>query len=221
MNLLDQNVGWLARNIPGATGIFREYQLDFCCGGNQPLRHALAERNLDAEPVLAQLQAMQAEGSDEQDWSNVPRSALIEHLLSRYHNVHRRQLAEVILMSRRVEQVHRDHPDCPHGLAVHLEAMAEELEDHMRKEELILFPMLQTRASPAQVQAPISVMRHEHDQHGEALRRMQGLANEFRPPKGACNTWRALYNNLAQFNEDLIQHIHLENNILFADAQAG
>lgn len=221
MELLDKSVGWLARNIPGSTGIFRELDLDFCCGGNQPLKLALANRNLEPAPVVAALEQLQVNGSDEQDWSQVSPSALIQHLLSRYHDVHRRQLAEVILMARRVEQVHRDHPDCPHGLAAHLQEMAEELENHMRKEELILFPMLQTHANPVQVNAPISVMRHEHDQHGDALRDMSKLAHDMQPPKGACNTWRALYGNLAQFRDDLMQHIHLENNILFADALAG
>ncbi len=221
MNLLDQSVGWLARNIPGSTGVFRQYQLDFCCGGNRSLKDALADREVEAEPVLARLQALQAEGSDERDWATASRNALIHHILTRYHDGHRRQLPELILMARRVEQVHRDNPDCPHGLAIHLEVMAEELEDHMRKEELILFPMLQTHATPAQVNAPISVMRHEHDQHGEALQRLRGLAQDFHPPKGACNTWRALYKNLAQLQDDLMQHIHLENNILFADAQVS
>jgi regulator of cell morphogenesis and NO signaling len=221
MNLLDQSVGWLARNIPGSTGVFRQYQLDFCCGGNRVLKDVLAERELDAAPVVARLLALQSEDSDECDWSLVPRNALVHHILTRYHDGHRRQLPELILMARRVEQVHRDNPDCPHGLALHLEVMAEELEDHMRKEELILFPMLQTHASPAHVNAPISVMRHEHDQHGEALQRLRGLAQDFHPPKGACNTWRALYTNLAQLQDDLMQHIHLENNILFADAQVS
>lgn len=219
MNMLDQQVGWLARNIPGSTAVFRQYQLDFCCGGNRRLKDMLAERELDAESILSELQALQSQGSDERDWALVPRTALIHHILTRYHDVHRRQLPEVIQMARRVEHVHHDHPDCPHGLAAHLSLMAHELESHMRKEELILFPMLQTHATPAQVRAPISVMRHEHDQHGEALQQMRALVGDYRPPKGACTTWRALYSNLEQLEYDLMQHVHLENNILFADAQ--
>lgn len=219
MNMLEQPVGWLARNIPGSTAVFRQYQLDFCCGGNRRLKDMLAEREVDAESVLAQLEALQGQDSDERDWSTVSRAALIHHILTRYHDVHRRQLPEVIRMASRVEQVHAANADCPHGLAAHLIEMADELETHMRKEELILFPMLQTHASPTQVSAPISVMRHEHDQHGEALQGMRALTNNLTHPKGACNTWRALYTNLRQLEDDLMQHIHLENNILFTDAQ--
>lgn len=219
MNMLERPVGWLARNIPGSTAVFRHYQLDFCCGGNRLLKDMLAERALDADTVLAQLEALQNEEGDERDWSSASRSALVHHILTRYHDVHRRQLPEVIRMAQRVEQVHGANEACPRGLAEHLIEMADELESHMRKEELILFPMLQTHASPAQVSAPISVMRHEHDQHGEALQRLRALTNDYTPPKGACNTWRALYTNLRQLEDDLMQHIHLENNILFCDAQ--
>lgn len=218
MNLLNQSVGWLARNIPGSTEIFRQYQLDFCCGGNQILRDVLEQKQLDADPIIARLESLQSQGTDERDWSLAPRTALIHHILTRFHDRHRQQLPEVIMMARKVEQVHRDHGDCPHGLAAHLEFMAHELEAHMRKEEMILFPMLQTHATVRQVQAPISVMRHEHDQHGEALHHLADLTNDYKPPRGACNTWRALYNNLEQLSDDLMQHIHLENNILFADA---
>ena len=151
----------------------------------------------------------------------MPRSRLIHHILTRYHDRHRQQLPELILMARRVEQVHGNKPECPNGLTQHLKYMAGELEAHMRKEELVLFPMLQTHASPAQLNAPISVMRHEHDDHGLALNTIESLTDNITVPKGACNTWRALYTSLAQLRDDLMQHIHLENNILFVDDQGS
>lgn len=217
MELLDQNVGWLARNIPGSTRVFHEFQLDFCCGGNQPLREALAARNIDPAPIVAALNALQASTDASIDWAQKPRKELIAHILSRYHARHREQLQELIRLASRVEHVHGERPECPVGLAAHLNDMLQELESHMMKEEQILFPMLERGFSVAQVAAPISVMRFEHDQHGEALRKLYALTNNITLPKGACNTWRALFAGLSQFNEDLMQHIHLENNILFAD----
>jgi regulator of cell morphogenesis and NO signaling len=62
---------------------------------------------------------------------------------------------------------------------------------------------------------PISMMRAEHVDHGAALDRLNAITHDATPPQGACNTWRALYALLAQFRDDLIEHIHLENNILF------
>ena len=62
---------------------------------------------------------------------------------------------------------------------------------------------------------PISAMRHEHTQHGDILAAIDKLTNNITLPKGACNTWRALYLGLASFKEDFMNHIHLENNVLF------
>ena len=80
MNLLNQSVGWLARNIPGSTEIFRQYQLDFCCGGNQILRDVLEQKQLDADPIIARLESLQSQGTDERDWSLAPRTALITYI---------------------------------------------------------------------------------------------------------------------------------------------
>ena len=222
MELLDQSVGWLARNIPGSTQVFREHQMDFCCGGQHALRTVIAEKNLHAAPIVAQLQALQSrKDSSEQDWSTAPRVELIRHILDHYHAGHRRQLPELIRLAKRVEQVHGEREACPVGLANHLMWMQEELEQHMLKEEEILFPLLERGVNGLPISGPINVMRHEHDQHGEALAVLNDLTNDITLPQGACNTWRALYAGLTQLHDDLMQHIHLENNILFADAQGS
>ena len=139
---------------------------------------------------------------------------LIDHILRRYHEVHRQQLPELIRMARRVEAVHREHPEVPHGLADQLETMEQELLDHMAKEEQILFPLLKQGGHPMVVH-PIGMMRHEHVSHGAQLERLAELAHQHQPPAGACNTWQALYAGTARLTEDLIAHIHLENNLLF------
>lgn len=144
---------------------------------------------------------------------------LIAYILSRYHDRHRQQLPELIRLARHVEQVHGGHDHCPNGLADHLQDMQQELEGHMLKEEQVLFPLLQ-RGMGRQAGAPIQVMRLEHDQHGQALERLSLLTNEITAPEGACNTWRTLYRGLEEFREDLLQHIHLENDVLFVNALA-
>ncbi len=213
--LLDRSLGELARSLPGATGIFFAHELDFCCGGKQLLRDALAARQLDPAPLLKALEGLiQHPLPAEHDWAQAPRTALIEHILERYHAAHRQQLPELVRLSRRVESVHADRPECPHGLADHLEGMAHELESHMQKEEQILFPLL-AQGIPAAGLPPVNVMRHEHDQHGLALERMVALAHQLDMPRGACNTWRALITGLRSLRADLMEHIHLENNLLF------
>lgn len=87
----------------------------------------------------------------------------------------------------------------------------------MMKEEQILFPLLR-RNPVTMATGPISVMHHEHVQHGESIEHIDTLTNNITPPPGACNTWRALYTGLQELKEDLMAHIHLENNVLFAGA---
>lgn len=140
---------------------------------------------------------------------------LIEHILNRYHDTHRDQLPEMIRLAQRVERVHSGHPECPAGLSAHLETMQAELENHMAKEEQILFPMI-VRGISGMARGPISVMRSEHDEHAAALTRLDELTNGLTLPEGACNTWRRLYEEIGRFRQDLRDHIDTENTVLFA-----
>lgn len=207
----DQALGQIAVQLPGATAVFRRLKLDFCCGGQISLREAAHGKNLNLTTVLEELAGL--ERGSEVPQSTAP-DALIDHILERYHAVHRAQLPELVRMARRVEAVHRDNPEVPSGLAQLLETMEGELLDHMQKEETILFPMLKAGGNPFVVH-PISMMRGEHTSHGEQLDRLTALIHDGALPPGACNTWQALYAGIAQLSDDLINHIHLENNVLF------
>ena len=207
----DQALGQIAVGLPGATAVFRRLKLDFCCGGQISLRQAALDKKLDLAAVLEELAGL--ERGSELPQLAAP-GALIDHILERYHAVHRAQLPELIRMASRVEAVHRDNPDVPAGLAQLLESIEREMLEHMEKEEKILFPMLKAGGNPFVVH-PIGVMRGEHINHGAQLDRLNALTHDASPPEGACNTWRALYSGIAQLNDDLINHIHLENNVLF------
>ena len=218
MSFQDQSLGQLARQIPGATQIFHEYDLDFCCGGKITRREAAQQKGLDAETIDIRLAALKSDREPgDRDWGEASPSELIDHILVRFHERHREQLPELIRLARRVETVHGDRPDCPVGLADHLTVMRQELESHMQKEEQVLFPMLR-RGLGMMAGGPIHVMRMEHDDHGESLQRIADLTNNITLPRAACNTWRALYLGLRALREDLMEHIHLENNILFENA---
>lgn len=206
-----QAIGQIAVQLPGATAVFRRLKLDFCCGGHVSLDQAASDKGLDLQAVVHELSALQR--PSELPDLGTP-TELVEHIIARYHEVHRAQLPELIRMARRVEAVHRDNPNTPHGLADALETMEQELLMHMHKEEAVLFPMLRAGGNSF-VSQPIAMMRHEHNDHGQALEHIAQLTHDITPPPGACNTWRALYAGLGQLREDLISHIHLENNLLF------
>lgn len=206
-----RTVADIAAGLPGSTAVFRRHKLDFCCGGGVRLSDAAFARGVSLPVLEAELGAlvMPAEGG-------VPASSaeLIALIQTRYHDVHRRELPELARLARRVEAVHRDKAECPHGLADRLETMTAELEDHMRKEEQVLFPMMVRGGAPG-IGGPIAAMRDEHDVHGAHLKAIEVLTQGGTPPEGACNTWRALYAGIRKLEDDLMQHVHLENNVLF------
>ena len=221
MNLLEQSLGQLACDLPGATRIFHRYKLDFCCGGQQSLREAMEAGDVEPADLLADLAAIRHDEVLEQDWRHAPMSELIEHILLRFHEVHREQLPELIRLARQVDETHGQRADHPTGLVKHLVGMYQDLLSHLQKEEQVLFPLLRHDES-RKAQLPMLVMRHEHDAHGQGLQKLAQLTADFSVPEDACNTWRALYAGLVRLKEDLMQHIHLENNVLFPQAeQAG
>jgi regulator of cell morphogenesis and NO signaling len=134
-----------------------------------------------------------------------------------YHEPHRQELPRLLAMAERVEKVHGDKPACPRGLAALIAGLAAELTQHMQKEEQILFPML-ARGEGANAARPIQVMEQEHEDAGAVLASMRALATDYQPPAEACGTWRALYLGLDEFERELMQHVHLENYVLFPRA---
>jgi len=214
-NAADRTLADIARELPGATAVFRRHRLDFCCGGERSLRAAAVERGLDAAGIERELAALAPAAAE----APAEPLALIEHILGRFHETHRRELPELIALARRVESVHAQHPQVPRGLAALLEAIAEAMESHMQKEEQVLFPLIRAGATGI-VAAPIEVMRHEHLEHGERLSELEALTREHTPPADACTTWRALYAGTRKLVDDVMLHIHLENNVLFPQFEA-
>ena len=204
-------VGEIAANLPGATTVFRRFGMDFCCKGNVALDESARQRGVDPVEVARALSAL--DGTRDRTAAPTETAALIDHIFARYHETHRRELPELIRLARTVEKVHAKRSDVPRGLADLLQRMSAELVQHMAKEELILFPAMKRGGLP--LDAPIACMRHEHDDHGEHLRELEALTNAITLPSGACRTWQALYAGLAKLQDDLMEHIHLENNVLF------
>lgn len=217
MSYLDWQLGQIATQVPGATSILFGHKINFCCNGHKTLKEVLAKKGLNEQELDTALEALASRNNASQDWSEKPNKDIIDHILSRYHQVHREQLPELIRLAARVETVHGNHELCPNGLANHLTNMKQELEQHMHKEESILFPML-TTDFPPMVQGPISVMLSDHEGHIKDIEKIYVLTQDLIPHAQACNTWRALYLGLQEFVSDINMHIHIENNILFARA---
>ncbi len=210
----------LAATRAGASRVFYRHDLDFCCHGRVSLAEACAKKQIAVDGLVRELEAETTIEPDFRRWDEQPIADLIQHLLEHFHAPHRAELPRLLEMARKVEKVHADKSTCPRGLADQLARIAEELEMHMQKEEQMLFPMiLAGRGRSASM--PIQVMEEEHEDHGRNLALVRELTHEFTPPEEACGTWRALYLGLHELDELLMQHIHLENNVLFPRALRG
>ncbi|MBL8838288.1 MAG: iron-sulfur cluster repair di-iron protein, partial [Alphaproteobacteria bacterium] len=206
-----RTLGDIAVSIPGATALFRRHKLDFCCGGTATLADAVRDKDLPIAPIVAALEEM---SMDAQPVAPQETPKLIDHILDRYHATHRRELPELIKLARKVEAVHAAHPLAPVGLADALVDLSAELETHMAKEELILFPMMRAGGSPM-IAHPIARMRHEHEEHGMRLRVLLAMTDEGRMPDDACRSWQALTSGVRKLVADVMDHVALENDLLF------
>jgi regulator of cell morphogenesis and NO signaling len=223
----ETKVGQIAAEHPLATRVFARHGIDFCCGGGRPLREACREKGVDATRVLDEIrkelaapEALAKAGAPSDRWNEAALGELIDHILATYHRPLHEELPRLEAMARKVVAVHRekDPERLPELLSTYL-ALKAELDGHMAKEEQILFPMIK-RGQGAMAGGPVAVMEHEHDVAGGLLRRLRELTDGYDVPAEACNTWRALWHGLKALEEDLHEHIHLENNILFPRALA-
>jgi len=208
----------LARTRPSSTRVFMRHKLDFCCGGRQTLAAACAKSGLDTAAILAELESEARRGDEAPKWETRSQAELADHIEAYYHAGLRRDMPPLIAAARKVERVHADKPGVPAGLADVLDEFFAEMEQHMRKEEMILFPMLRRGARGEGVYMPVRMMESEHDTHREHLAKIRALTADLQLPPHACATWTALYHGLEHVEAELMQHIHLENNILFSRA---
>ncbi|MBL8895792.1 MAG: hemerythrin domain-containing protein [Rhizobiales bacterium] len=141
-------------------------------------------------------------------------AALTRYIETRYHARHREQLPPLAAMSEKVENMHSGDADVPEGLSAVLRRMIGEMEVHMKKEELILFPAIRRGGRPG-IENPIAVMRADHDGHATGVAEIRRLTEGLTLPQGACGTWAALYAGLDEFITDLEEHMRLENDVLF------
>jgi regulator of cell morphogenesis and NO signaling len=217
MNTQTVTLADLAITRPGATRVFLANGLDFCCGGRRPLEEACAEKGLDPQEILQAIATADRDGGDLTRWADRSLGELTDFIVAHYHARLRTEIPELILLADKVEQVHADKASCPRGLAAHLRTMHAAVLDHLAKEEQILFPMIRAGRGRG-AGGPNHVMEQEHEDHGRSLARLRELTAGLTAPPEACPTWRALYLRLGRLADELMEHIHLENNVLFPRA---
>lgn len=229
--ITSKSLAQIVRDDHRAAAIFEKYHLDFCCKGKRSLEQACAENNLEVQDVLTDLERMKQVSSDKPAgiFDHFSLGQLAEYIVMTHHEYLRKEMPAISSYLRRVASKHGDrHPEMLKVFDL-FEALREELEHHMQKEELVLFPRIKAmeqqlvegnelRINYTYLQSPIDVMEHEHDHAGGLLEEMRSLTNGYNPPADACTTYRLSLASLQALEIDLHQHVHLENNILFPKA---
>ena len=225
--LSEKTVGELVTENPARARVFEKHGIDYCCGGKQPLMQACRERGIAPEPLIEELDHARARSADEErDWSKAPLGELIAHIVSRHHAYLKAELPRLLDLFAKVVRAHGERePRLVEAKEV-FDVLKDELESHLMKEEMILFPAIGrleavgSAGTPCLIEHPIARMEYEHESAGRALAQLRHLTFDYHIPDEACNTYRALFAALMEFEADLHQHIHLENNILFPRAAA-
>ncbi|MGB8011990.1 MAG: iron-sulfur cluster repair di-iron protein [Terriglobales bacterium] len=232
---IEKTVRDLALENPSATRVFEKLGIDYCCGGNQSLAEACRVANLNLDHVLDSLRTAEQSNHaprNHQNWQAEPLADLIVHIKNTHHKYTREEIVRLAPLFDKVCSVHgKNHPELLR-IRETFHGLAQELTNHLMKEEMVLFPYVVRMEEAAiekqpvvpapfgTVQHPVSMMEHEHDSAGHALRAMRDASQGYSAPADACVSYQTLYHALAEFEADLHQHIHLENNILFPRAIA-
>jgi regulator of cell morphogenesis and NO signaling len=232
-NTETKTVGELAVEMPGATRVFERMGIDYCCGGSKALSDACTAKGIDVDAVLSALTEASASAyqqPDGHDWRGEPLNKLTAHIVERYHTFDRDEIARIEPLLAKVCSVYREsHPELLE-IQKAFSGLSQDLLMHMMKEEQILFPYINQlqeaadRATPkpmpffGTVRNPVRMMMSEHDTAGDLLKLMRELSSNYTAPPEACISYRTLYQALDEFERDLHEHIHLENNLLFPRA---
>lgn len=220
----EQSLGEIVTLLPKASDIFKEYRIDFCCGGHRPLATAITEQNLNEEEILNKLEEayenMQNKPS-EIDLRTISSTELIDLFIIPHHVFTKRILPEITELATKILRVHG--PNHKELFQIHklIRSLELELEQHLIKEEELLFPMMKEQdKNPSNeiiknIKEQIAETEAEHDGAGNILKELRTITNDYEVPADGCRTYQLTFQKIKELEADLFQHIHKENNILF------
>ena len=232
MNTLEQlTVGEYVANDFRTAALFSKYGIDFCCKGNRTLEEVCAKKDINPVELEKEIQAvLETKNENTIDFKSWSPTLLIEYILEKHHSYVEEKIPVLLQFLEKLCKVHGErHPELFEINSL-FKMSAGDLTQHMKKEELILFPFIQKMVKaqkenqPIQephfgtVENPIAMMKDEHSVEGERFDKIATLTDGFTPPEDACSTYKVTYQMLKEFEQDLHKHIHLENNILFPKA---
>ena len=226
-SFLNKNVGEIVAADFSTAKVFKKFGIDFCCHGDTHVGTACQQLGLNAEEVEKAIHDLPKAQSHTHDFESWPLDLLIDYVLKIHHRGIRNHGPELLSLIEKVKAAHgQQHPELEelHELVAF---SLEDLESHLQKEENVLFPYLmelftaaenQTTLPPMHcgtIQNPIRMMRMEHVNEGDRYFHIKDITNNFAMPEDGCASYRLMLEELEKFVDNLFEHIHIENNIIF------
>jgi regulator of cell morphogenesis and NO signaling len=226
-NLLSHSVGEIVAADFRTAEIFKNAGIDFCCGGNKSLEQACREKNINYSSLIGKIEVLKSRPVEQsfnfKDWNL---SFLADYIVNNHHTYVLKAIPELVGYTRKIASVHgMNHPELIE-VADLFGKVKEELLQHLKMEEEILFPAIKTAyAAPTDtlrniIRNETARLNQEHEFAGEAIDKIRILTQNYTVPEDACHTYRLALIQLHRFEDDLHIHVHLENNVLFPRALA-
>jgi len=220
-------LGDIVVKFPNAGDIFKLNGIDFCCGGDQLLAEAATEHNIDVAYILDELNRSYDEfqklGLEIVDWTSAPLHQLIDHIVNTHHAYLRQVFPPLMELTTKILRVHgQNHGEVLSKVHRLFSTLRIDMEEHMIKEEEIVFPQVvdyEKNSSDDKLQKVIHAVEEldrEHDGAGDIVKQIRRVTDNFKLPEDACSTYIYTFEKLQEVESDIFQHIHLENNVLFA-----
>jgi regulator of cell morphogenesis and NO signaling len=219
----------IATASPATIKVFQRHRIDFCCGGRIPLGDVCEAHQIAAPVLIGELEEVLSATQPDIDWTKESLTGLVSHIQARFHRPLEEEIPRLRAMVDKVVSRHGARLSRLGQLQETFVVLQHELLDHMKKEDVVLFPAivaLEAGAAPGRsagwtwIDQPIGAMEAEHASAGAALERIAQLTDGHTPPEDACPTFRGLYHGLSELERDMHVHVHLENHILFPRAAA-
>lgn len=231
--ITEKSLAQIVNNNHRAAAVFEKYHLDFCCKGKRSLQQACEEGQLNIAEVLSELDIAVEYGNSNAviDYDKLSLSQLAEYITAIHHQYVKKEMPAIAMYLQKIASKHGGrHPEMLKVFEVFI-ALKEELDVHIQKEEVVLFPRIKEMENQltsgnrpnvhiSYLKSPISMMEQEHDHAGAAMSEIRKLTGDYSLPDDACTTYKLSFEALQAFELDLHQHVHLENNILFPKALA-
>ena len=226
----NKTIGEMVADDFRTASVFSANKIDFCCKGNRTLDEVCNQKGLDVYDVLAQLEKATESNNSTIEFNTWELDLLIDYIEKKHHRYVEEKAPILLSFLLKLEQVHgAAHPEL-FEIKNLFKRTADELTQHMKKEEVILFPYIKQMVEAARnkttlsapgfgtVANPIAMMMEEHENEGNRFEKIVAISNNYTPPADGCNTYKVTFQMLQEFESDLHTHIHLENNILFPKA---